>query len=82
MKEGFNSTDFLKNTHCTSEGVSCSELCPNLKGNIGNAGNILITPISKVQIFMKFYRGISLVPTFSEIVKNMKNYWVEKYEVH
>jgi hypothetical protein len=69
MNESFNSTDFLKNTYFTSEGVSCIELCPNLRESIENGGNILITPLSKVQIFMKFYRGISLVPTSTQLSK-------------
>lgn len=51
MKEGFNSTDFLKNTHSISEDVSCIELCSNLTENIKNTGKILvITPLSKAEL--------------------------------
>jgi len=86
VKEGFNSTDFLKNTHFISEGASCTELCPTLRKNIENVGKILIRPLSKADLHIADIHEIRerelsctlFLPNCQKYIKC----WVENYEVH
>jgi hypothetical protein len=86
VKEGFKNTDFLKNTFCISEGVSYTELCPNLTENIENKGKILIIPLSGADLHRAdIHEILQREICCSEFLPNCRKYekcWVEKYEVH